>query len=566
MVLLVFYLSIEPHYPSTRNANFFSTHPSLYTVTSSSIERQEVDDSCGAACLTVHLYPDGDLYSGDLVTIQVVAPLTAKLGQQKLTVKISSVSTGLSNEQPIIAILGPISFVQSASQDFIANLQWAWDTRHLPPGAYLMDFSIMPAAITWERSVILTAPISNPQHWVQSQSPCCIYEYITGTAAERDLDKIKQSADAQAGSVSSLFKTPFKGLIPIVLVPRVLGQGGFTTDEIYISYLDRDYSSDSLAMILHHEMVHFLDGQSGEDFRPAFLAEGLAVYTTGGHYQPEPFLLTAATLSGQGQYLPFPDLIDSFYDAQHETGYLEAAALIQWMVNQWGWGNFLNFYHDIHPVPDGSQSEAIDQALQNHYHLSLFQVEDHFLNAIHQLPVNPDLNQASRIKVLYYDTVRRYQQVLDPSAYFRDVWLLDEGEMARRDIVGDYLRHPDIVVNQTLELLLINARRALVNENYAEAIQIIQSINIALDRFSSQNGRLRSDQGLDQAFIQSSGGNPITASMAGAVQALDACGYEPQLVTLNQKVGQAEVISTWPTLMIINLTYQQAWSADCLKH
>jgi hypothetical protein len=524
---------------------------------------QQAIPSCTTPCLTVRIFPDGGLHSGDWISLQVVAPQGVDLSQQHLTIRISSGSPDSNTDQPIIAILGPADFVQDYAQSWIANLIWAWDTRNLKANLYTLDFSVTPKGLAWKQSIRLAPPTPDSPHWARAQSLCCTFDYITGTAAERDLAAIKRSADLQALSVTQLLRTPYQSSIPIILVPRVLGQGGFTSDKIYISYLDRNYSSDNFSLILHHEMVHFLDVQMGGDLRPEFFEEGLAVYLSGGHYTHEPLLFTAATLSEQGLYRPFPGLIDAFYSAQHETCYMEAAALVEWMVNTWGWNAFSSFYRDIHSDPSGSQAQAVNQALEKHFHLSLFQVEDRFMNILSQQPSNPDLESLIRLTAHYFDTVRRYQQLLDPSAYFRQVWLLNIDAMVSKGIVADYIRHPENTPNLTIELLLMNARQEMNAGNNARATQTIQAVNQALDAISGYPTADLASASLDQRFKQSLVKSPLAASMESAVEAVQSCGLDPQSIQLGAQNGQAAVITTWPQSATLSLTYQQTWSADC---
>ena len=114
---------------------------------------------------------------------------------------------------------------------------------------------------------------------------------------------------------------------------------GLPSSEISVSYLDRNYASNSWELVVHHEMVHAIDGHLGGDFRPTIFVEGLAVYLTGGHYKPEPLMPRAAALlpAYLNQYIPLKTLADDFYASQHEIGYLEGASLIEYMVKTYGW-------------------------------------------------------------------------------------------------------------------------------------------------------------------------------------------------------------------------------------
>src|SRR5512139_3831671 len=157
--------------------------------------------------------------------------------------------------------------------------------------------------------------------------------------------------EQQAEDASQRMGVSVNESIPIVWLPRVLGHGGFATNEIAISYLDRNYIAGDEATILHHEIIHILDSRLGGELRPTAFVEGLAVYLSGGHFKPEPILPRAAALlpatpecvswnqapppaftpvpakgCGIGAYIPLKTLLDNFYFEQHEIGYLEAAA------------------------------------------------------------------------------------------------------------------------------------------------------------------------------------------------------------------------------------------------
>jgi hypothetical protein len=235
------------------------------------------------------------------------------------------------------------------------------------------------------------------------------------------------------------------------------------------------------------------------------------------------------------------------------------------MVNTWGWNDFSSFYRDIHADPSGSQAKAVDNALEKHFHLSLFQAEDQYMNLLNQQPSNPDLEILIRLTASYYDTVRQYQQILDPSAYFRQVWLLDVDTMVAKGIVADYVQHPDSTANLTIELLLIDARQEMNSGDYARATQTIQAINQALDGLQPST-LLNVDQASsDRQFKESLVNNPLVSSMEGAVEAVQGCGLDPQSIQLGNQNGQAVVITTWPQSALLGLTHQQSWSADCPK-
>jgi hypothetical protein len=453
---------------------------------------------------TVRLHPDGPLYVGDHVSLEVIPPDGRLMNGHSLRVEVEGQGT-----------IGIAKFAPFGMGERIeANMQWAWDTAHLQAGTYLLKFTLMPGGQSWQMPVELhpsnQVPLPEPgAHWASASTQCCVLYYITGTAAERDLDKLKTMADVQARDVAQRFGENFTQPIPVVFIPRVLGQGGFTSNQIAISYVDQDYAGGDTAMVLHHEMVHWMDARLGGDLRPTFLVEGLAVYLTGGHFKHEALMPRAAALlspsegctpvnpdqpppdsgihaCGLGSYIALRPLIDNFYTSQHEISYLEAAALIDYMVKTWGWQPFSSFYRDIHPVSSGSQSTAMDQALQAHFGLTLDELEARFIQALRLEPVTANQVDDLQLTVDYYDSVRRYQRLLDPSAYFLYAWLPEPAQMRERGIVADFLRRPETPLNQSLEVLLVSADQALLADEYPLTYRLVNSINQVLDRVPSE--------------------------------------------------------------------------------
>jgi hypothetical protein len=413
-----------------------------------------------------------------------------------------------------------------------ATLYWAVDTRGLEPGDYPLILSIQPGGLIFTETLSLRpaaeVPPPEPQaRWAETTIDCCVLHYITGSAAERDLASLQEMAARQVESASQKLGAEFPERVSIALLPRVLGHGGFTTQDISLAYLDRNYAGSTTQMVLHHELVHALDMQLGGDLRPTLLLEGLAVYLSGGHFKPEPLMPRAAALLDLDWYLPLRALADDFYPAQHEIGYLQAGALIEYMVERWGWSAFSAFYRDIHPASEnGSQSQAIDIALHSHFKISLAELEDQFVEALRSEAVNADLRQDVRLTVRQYDLIRSYQQLLDPSAYFMTAWLPDSREPRQRGIVADYLRHPASTENLAIETMLVNADAALRQGEHAAAEELLHAVEAVLMAIQS-----RSTQPL--------AANPLAQDYASLVAALQAGGCEPQRLTINKISARA---------------------------
>jgi hypothetical protein len=435
----------------------------------------------------VRLHPDGGLFVGDLVSIEVIAPPGANLEGAQVSIQV---------DDPDGPLLGPVDFgrfgIQGRAQ---ATLIWGWDTAGLEAGLYVLTFSIQPDGPAWDELVILNpaeaVPPPEPEAaWASVETECCIIHYVTGTAAERDLAELVEAADRQAELAVQRLGGEFTEPLVVTLLPRVLGHGGFASNEISVSYLDQNYAGSQFEMVLHHEMIHVLDMRLGGQLRPSMLVEGLAVYLSGGHFKPEAIMPRTAALlalppddegSDLGWYLSLQPLADDFYASQHEIGYLQAAALVEYMISTWGWQAFSDFYRDILPDDSGSQALAIDGALRRHFQITLAGLEEQFLQTLRQVEVTQDDIEDIRLTVTYYDTVRRYQRLLDTSAYFRTAWLLSNEEMRQRGIVADYVRHPQAPANVCLESLLVTANQHLQGERHDEASLFLETVNAALD-------------------------------------------------------------------------------------
>jgi len=477
---------------------------------------------------------------GDQVSFEVISPPGLDVKDANLRVQV---------DPPGGPNLGPVNFAAWGIQGrYEATMIWVWDTHDLDPGAHTLSFEVQPEGYSWTEQVTLQPSSAMPPdqasaHWASTQTHCCTVFYITNTASERDLTTLSTMVDEQAQDAIEKMGANFTEPITITILPRLLGHGGFTSTEISVSYLDRNYASNSWALVVHHEMIHAIDGHLGGDFRPSIFVEGLAVYMTGGHYKSEPLMpRAAALLDGYlNEYIPLKTLADDFYAAQHEIGYLEGASLIEYMVKTYGSDAFFSFYRDIHSHQGESQSDSIDAALKVHFSITFSQLEQDFLAALSQETDTPAWVDDVRLEVNYYDTMRRYQQLLDPSAYFRTAWLLDNKTMRERGIVADYLRHPHTPSNLALEILFITAGQQLSVQDYTLASQTLDVINSVLDAI---------DHGTPDPFSVS----PITADYFSISSTLQQQGYEVQSIRLNSDSASTNVTSsTGPDLIPLDL-------------
>jgi len=497
------------------------------------------------AGFTVRYHPEGELYVGDAVSLEVIAPPGLSLDNSTLTVTVASQPTQTLGSQSF----GP----WGVAGRYQATLMWAWDTQASPPGDYTLSFTVQPQEYTWSETVTLLPASQMPlwqrdAAWAVLETTCCTIHYITGTAAERDLEALAMMIDQEAEHAAAQMNTDFSQKVTLTILPRLLGHGGFTNNEVSVSYLDRNYAGNAWDRVVHHEMIHILDRRLDGDLRPTLFVEGLAVYMSGGHYKEEALMPRAAALLMEdlNWYLPLAPLADDFYAAQHEISYLEAAALVEYMTERWGWEAFSNFYRQIHPASDGLHSTAIDATLQAHFGLSFAQLEQDFIAALRTEPGAEAWREDIRLTVLFYDTLRRYQEMLDPSAYFRTAWLLNSADMRTRGIVADYLRHPSAPANLALEAMLGAASRAVMGRDFLAAEQIIAAVNAVLDGYAQHSP--------DPFAI-----HLMAIDYRDITLSVIAAGYEPQQISLAGDTASVLATAEGAQSVWLDLQRATAW-------
>jgi len=503
----------------------------------------------------VKIHPDGPLYVGDWVSLEVIDNSGDALAGRSIDVSSGAVGTLLVEGEGF----SPFG-VGGRTQ---ATLMWVWDTTGLEAGAHQLLLSIEPDGHEWTETVTLNSreelpPGERDAHWQLAESDCCVVHYISGTAAERDVDELLRAVDKQVAQVSQQLEYELEKPLSFTFFPRVLGHGGFAQEDISVAYLDRNYAGSNPEIVLRHEIVHALDARIGAGLRPTILSEGLAVYLSGGHFKPEQLLARAAALleaqpgceqvdvtaNDLGQeacaldwYLPLDQLLDDFYFEQHEIGYLQAGALVEFIVETWGWEAFSSFYRDIHPVEEaphesrlegGSHALAIDTALREHFDISIGELERMYIDAMQAVWLTSEHVLDVRSSVEYYETVRRYQNLLDPSAFFLTAWLPDNAQMRERGIVADYLRHPVEAENLALEVMLVEADEYLLADDYQPAQEILSGVNAVLAALENDEPEPFTANNLAQDYLQ-------------VVQSLVDAGYNPYKVSISENQARAFV-------------------------
>ncbi|MBK8986945.1 MAG: hypothetical protein IPM39_12860 [Chloroflexi bacterium] len=484
----------------------------------------------------LHFYPAPYVVDGDQVTIQIIPQMPAAVNWENVTVHV------LVNDQELTS--GPLMWRNLATSPE-ALFEWAWDTTGLAGDHQVQvildrddlvqigdenpDNNQVTAVITVQPHTARTAAEVNAT-WVTAENNCCRVHVVTNTAAYRDLTDLLVLLDQATAQAAARLSEPLRQKIEIYFIDRVIGQGGYAGSAMVISYLDRQYNGQGLYETLVHESTHVIDRQFAPR-RISFLAEGVAVWATGGHYKPEDLNTRSAALLTMGEYVPLANLADDFYPVQHEVGYLQAGGFVEYLVNTYGWSRFREFYSVVTLDNTASASAALDANLQVYYEKSLAEMEAEWQSYLRALVVDETAVTDLATTIRYYDVMRRYQIDYDPAAYFLTAWLPYPNDVQTQGNTADLTRRPRAEVNITLEAMLASADEALRAGDYGRANILLDSVTRVLDN--------------DGAFL-----DPLATNYRNIVRQTAEEGYEVQHITLNGQ--RAELIVTKTNTTYLN--------------
>jgi hypothetical protein len=411
-------------------------------------------------------------------------------------------TTGLEGEYLIEVVLDPADTIQVGDEDIANNTVAVTATVVVPTGQAARD-----AAATWETTEI----------------NCCLIHVVSDTAAARDLPTLAPLVEAAVQQAASRLAVQPSQKLHVYFIDRVVGQGGFAGTDVVVSYVDRRYAGGGIYELLVHEATHILDQQFAPQ-RISFLAEGLAVWATGGHYKVEDLRQRSAALvslgANGGGYVPLTDLINDFYPVQHEIGYLETAGFVTYLIERGGWATFKDFYSDVSADDGATLAEAVDVNLQHYYGAPLAQIEAEWLASLQAAPLDPAAVEDLRATIRYYNVARRYQEIYDPTAHYLSAWLPHPTQVREFGNPADLTRRPEEEMNVMLEVMLAAADEAMRGGDYARAHVILDSVDNILDN----NG----------AII-----DPMATSYLAIVRAAAEYGYELQYVNLMGESARA---------------------------
>ncbi len=424
-----------------------------------------------------------------------------------------------------------------------ARFYWEWATAGLTGTQWLTFTLLVPPEVPdpnpADNSLGLAITLRPPEtlvppepltRWAVTETTGIRLHYLTHTAAERDLPQLVAEAQAAYRTITTqLGESPYP--THVYLLDRVIGQGGYASEDwIAVTYTDRQYAPATLPMLLRHELVHRLDTSIGCQSAPPLLREGLAVYVPGGHYRPEPIPQEAAILLATDRYIPLSELAVGFYAHQHETGYLEAGALVAYVVDQYGWDQVRTLCQATTQAT-GGEREQLEAGVQALGAADLADFEQAWLTWLRTVQTTPQERAVLDLELRLMDTMRLYQARYDPVAHFLSGILFDPQVGAERGITADFVRRPREPEALALEMLLQQAGELLVQNDPTTAATVLDAVEDALAHGFPETG--------------------LTADFRAISQAALAAGYEPYRLICDQPARRCQVAALerdrWPT-------------------
>lgn len=490
----------------------------------------------------VVMHPVPTIYAGDKVTFQLLPFVPA-------TIDVSAVTaTILVDGVPIVS--GPLER-RNWNGQAEAVFEWAWDTTNLV-GEHEIQVVLDEAdtlqqgdenpdnnSVSFPTTVVagtLRPTAEDAAEWITAETACCVAHVVSDTAAARDFNYLLDELERAVQVASARLNQPPTRKLQVYFIDRVVGQGGFAGSDMVVSYVDRAYAGGGLTELLIHEAVHVLD----QEFAPrriAPLAEGMAVWVTGGHYKPEDLSRRSSALLAINRYVPLTQLFNDFYPLQHEIGYLQAGGFVSYLVERGGWPTFREFYSNVTSDDGDTLAEAVDVNLQQYYGVGLPQMEAEWLTYLQgQAPSAAEVDDLATT-IRYYDIMRRYQQAYDPTAYFLTAWLPHPTAVREQGNPADFSRRPKEEINITLEVMLEAADRALRAGDFARSNVLLDSVSRILD----SNG----------TFI-----DPLAITYQKIVRAAAAFDYELQEVEVKGDTAFA-VATQAPFIRLTTLNMEQ---------
>ena len=468
---------------------------------------------------------------------------------EKLSLRVQpSLPDGVQPEDVLVEVQvdGEWVAAQSLGSHPLSNeagtvLEWIWDSDG-QAGEHQIEVALLPQNGLYanEARTMFALTVQPPVAtgtWQIEENDCCRVHVLSGSAAAKDLGELSVAVETAVSIASRQLGEAPNHVLDFYFIERMIGQGGYAGTAVVVSYGERDYANVELEQILVHEAIHIIDRQFAPNRIP-FLAEGVAVWGSDGHYKPENLDERAAALRQIGQYVPLTAMVDNFYMATaHEIGYLEAASFINYLIDTYGWQRFRAFYADTTQNEGQTAVSALSTSLQTHYEMGLAEAEAEWLAYLDGIDVGQTAVTDLQTTLYFYNSMRRYQELFDPPAHFLQAWLPAPNAVLESGNPADLARHPQEELNVVLELMLESASHALLIGDYERADNVLDSVN----RVLSSGGQ----------FI-----DPLAINYRDVIRQLGRREYEPSRIIINGDRAEVTAVSNnsrIPRLVILRL-------------
>jgi hypothetical protein len=173
--------------------------------------------------------------------------------------------------------------------------------------------------------------------------------------------------------------------------------------------------------------------------------------------------------------------------------------------------------------------------LLTHFGLTLEELENNFVGMLREQSITSGIEADVQLTVSFFEAVRRYQQALDPSAYFLTAWLPDGPMMRERGITADLLRRPSTVDNLALETLSVAADHAMEQGDFEMATEALAAVTAVLE--AKANG--------EEAPFEV---HPLAQAHFEIAQLAWQAGYQVEQIEIETQSARVFASQGWPDL------------------
>jgi len=404
----------------------------------------------------VRAFPGPEHYAGDILTFGIQAP------------------SGFDESVAVYMTLDGMKPTQALDTFYWFGevvVPWALDTTTLA-GHHTITFTTENGELNEIYSFEVLPVDQRPANevradWLIKETDCCIFHYLSGTAAARDIDFISEHFQQGANEYEAMIKTEIDSKMEVHIIDRIFRNGGFGGHgDIVISYTDRYYGptvgGEGLETLARHEFSHAAS-VSPENSGGAvdFNYEGLAVYVAGGHYKPEPLAQRGAALYDLGLSAPITEIIP-----QHELSYLHAALILTYIVDTYGEEKLWRFLSADQNSSDG-QPLPLKDAIRLTCRVSLEEFDHGFQAWLESNDPGQQLDDL-RLTLALQEARRKYQDRYAPDPLFLTSEL-DTSAIRRSEYLPVVMREARAPTNIAIELIIANSQQAIFSGDYASA-------------------------------------------------------------------------------------------------